>query len=80
MIEAAVTAGIAVLAGMAAITNRLHGRISSLDNRVDRIELYVAQNYVTKEDYFQQMQKLEDHMIRIENKLDQFIQRLPTQP
>ena len=79
MIEAAVTAGVARLAGMAALTNRLHGRISSLDNRVDRVELYVAQNYVTKEDYFKQMQKLEDHMIRIENKLDQFIQRLPSQ-
>lgn len=79
MIEAAVTAGVALLAGMAALTNRLHGRISSLDNRVDRVELYVAQNYVTKEDYFKQMQKLEDHMIRIENKLDQFIQRLPSQ-
>jgi uncharacterized protein HemX len=77
MIEAAVTAGIAALAAMAAVTNRLHGRISSLDNRVDRVELYVAQNYISKAEHSQQMQKLEDHMIRIETKLDAFIQRFP---
>ena len=78
MIEAAVTAGIAALAAMAAVTNRLHGRISSLDNRVDRVELYVAQNYISKAEHTQQMERLEDHMVRIESKLDQFIQRFPS--
>jgi hypothetical protein len=78
MIEAGVSATIALFAALAAVTNRLHGRITSLDNRVDRIELYVAQTYVTKEDYLNQMKRIEDHMIRIESKLDQFIQRLPS--
>jgi len=78
MIEAAVTAGIATLAAMAAVTNRLHGRISNLDNRVDRVELYVAQNYISKAEHTQQMERLEDHMVRIESKLDAFIQRFPS--
>ena len=78
MIEAAVTAGIAALAAMATVTNRLHGRISNLDNRVDRVELYVAQNYISKAEHTQQMERLEDHMVRIESKLDQFIQRFPS--
>jgi hypothetical protein len=77
MIEAAITGVIALVAGAAALTNRLHGRINSLDNRIDRLELNVATTYVTKDDHDSAMEKLESHMIRIEGKLDTFIQRYP---
>jgi hypothetical protein len=77
MIEASVSAGIAVIAGVSAVANRLHNRINSvhnriseLDNRIDRLELYFAQNYVNKGDFVVALEKMESHMIRIEEKLD----------
>ena len=73
---------IAVVAGGAAINNRLHNRInnvhdriSGLDRRIDAIELNVAQDYVSKADLSVMVQRREDHMVRIENKLDQIVLR-----
>lgn len=80
--EAIVSVVIAVVAGGAAINNRLHNRInnvhdriSGLDRRIDAIELSVAQDYVSKADLAVMVQRMEDHMIRIENKLDQIVLR-----
>ena len=55
---------------MAIATQKLHNRISDLDKRVDGIELRVAENYVTKTDLSAIMERMEAHMIRIEDKLD----------
>ena len=80
MIEAAVTAVVAAIAGGAALNNRIHNRInnvhdriSGLDRRIDAIELSVAQDYVSKADLSTMVQRMEDHMVRIENKLDQIV-------
>ena len=80
--EALVSVVIAVVAGGAAINNRLHNRInnvhdriSGLDRRIDTIELSVAQDYVSKADLAVMVQRMEDHMVRIENKLDQIVLR-----
>jgi Tfp pilus assembly protein PilF len=73
MIESIVSATIAVIAAGAAITNRTNNRISELDRRIDTFELRVATSYVPKEDFTTAMSKMEDHMIRIENKLDQIV-------
>ena len=77
-VEAAVTAVLAALAGMASVTNRLHTRINhvydrlaEMDRRVDGIELRIAEKYVSKADLAAIIKSVEDHMIRIENKLDQ---------
>ena len=77
-IEAAVTATLAALAGMASITNKLHNRInhvhdrlSEMDRRVDGVELRIAEKYVSKADLAAIIKSVEDHMIRIENGLDQ---------
>ena len=77
MIEAAVTATLAAVAGVAALTNRLHARINHLydrladhDRRVDGIELRIAEKYVSKADLAAIIKSMEDHMVRIENKLD----------
>jgi bacterioferritin (cytochrome b1) len=82
MLEATVSAIVALGAGGAAITNRLHGRINGvhnrineLDKRIDGIELRVAQEYVSKADLAEILRKMESHMIRIENKLDQIVIR-----
>jgi hypothetical protein len=73
MIEAGVSALVAVIAGGAAITNRLHNRITELDRRVDAFELRVATSYVPQEQFGEAVSKMEAHMIRIENKLDQML-------
>ena len=70
MIEVAVSIGIAAVTGMAAITTRLHGRIHELDKRIDQVELRVAEDYVSKEDLLSMMDRVEGHLIRLENKLD----------
>ena len=80
--EAIVAAVIAIVAGGSALNNRLHNRInnvhdriSGLDRRIDAIELSVAQDYVSKADLSTMVQRMEDHMVRIENKLDQIVLR-----
>ena len=80
--EAIVSVVIAAVAGGAALNNRLHNRInnvhdriSGLDRRIDAIELNVAQDYVSKADLAVMVQRMEDHMVRIENKLDQIVLR-----
>lgn len=77
MIEAGVSAGIALVAAMAALNTRVHNRINELDKKVDNIELSVAKNYVSRTEHFQAMERIEEHMVRIEQKLDLFIQNYP---
>tara|TARA_B100000073_G_scaffold165831_1_gene137296 strand:- start:45 stop:299 length:255 start_codon:yes stop_codon:yes gene_type:complete len=82
MMESVVAAVIAIIAGGAALNNRIHNRIgnvhdriSGLDRRIDNLELTVAQEYVSKSDLAALVSRMEDHMIRIENKLDQIALR-----
>jgi len=80
MTEALVTAVIAAVGAGAALNNRLHNRInsvheriSSLGRRLDDIQLNVATDYVTKAELADLLKRMEDHMVRIENKLDQIV-------
>ena len=80
MIEAGVAAALAIITGLAAVTNRLHKRIdevqanvTEVDRRVDTAELAMARNYVFKTDFERAFEKMEDHMVRIETKLDQML-------
>jgi len=75
MIEAGVSAVIALVAAGAALTNKVHNRITEIDKRLDTFELRVATSYVPKQDFETAVQKIEDHMIRIETKLDQMLLR-----
>lgn len=77
MIEAAVSAGIALVAAMATLHTRTDNRIAKLDRRVDEVELSIARNYVSRTEHFQAMERIEEHMVRIEGKLDVFIQNYP---
>jgi uncharacterized coiled-coil protein SlyX len=61
--------------GMAAIHSRTNQRVSELDRRIDQMELRVAEKYVPRNELSNALQKMEDHMIRIENKLDQIALR-----
>ena len=82
MIEASISAVVAIVAGGAALNNRLHNRINSvhdrisaLDRRLDGVELTVANDYVKKAELAELLKRMEDHMVRIENKLDQIVLR-----
>ena len=71
MIEGLVAVAIAALSGLGVITTRLHNRIDALDKRVDEFSLTVATDYLSKEDFSKCLDRVETHMLRIENKLDQ---------
>ena len=70
MLEAVVTLSIAAFTGMSVLTQRLHTRINELDKRIDKVELRVASEYVTKTELSAIMERMESHLIRIEEKMD----------
>ena len=73
MIEAVIPVFIAGATGVSVLISRLHHRVSTLDHRVDAFELRVASDYVSKADLNEIVDRVEAHMIRIENKLDRII-------
>lgn len=70
MLEAGVTLGIAAATALVVLTNRLHNRIFQIDKRVDQVELRVAEQYVSKTDLDNMIVRVEQHLIRLEDKLD----------
>lgn len=68
MIEAAVTVAIAAATGLGAYTAKLNDRINS-------IELRVAEKYIPREEVSLILTRFEDHMVRIEQKLDNLISK-----
>jgi len=73
MLEAVVPIALAGATGFSVLITRLHSRVNALDNRVDKFELRVASDYVSKTDLNEIVDRVEAHMIRIENKLDKII-------
>ena len=74
MIEAGITVGVAIVGVLSAVSTRLHNRIHELDRRLDQTELRIAENYLTKTEFSMTLERVESHMLRIENKLDKLIQ------
>lgn len=70
MPEVIATIAIASVTGLGVLNQRLHSRITDLDRRIDAVELTVARDYVAKADLNEIVERVEAHMIRIENKLD----------
>ena len=75
MIEAAVSAVIAAFTGVIAVHSRMGGRITDVDRRIDQVELRIAESYVKREELAVALQKMENHMLRIEDKLDTLAMR-----
>ena len=79
MIEAILTGVVSLVigasGGMAALNSRTSNKVSELDRRIDQMELRIAEKYVPRHELSNALQKMEDHMIRIENKLDQIVLR-----
>ena len=71
--EVIATIAIACVTGLGVLNHRLHSRITDLDRRIDNVELSVARDYVSKTDLNEIIERVESHMVRIENKLDRII-------
>jgi uncharacterized coiled-coil protein SlyX len=73
MVEALVSGTIAIATAIIALHSRMHSRISDVDKRIDHVELRIAEKYVQREELSSALEKMEDHMVRIEGKLDKLI-------
>ena len=70
IIAVAATVVTAIVASMSSLLSRLHRRVDLLDKRLDGVEIRVATDYVSKKDLTSIVNRVESHMIRIEEKLD----------
>ena len=70
MLEAIIPVGVALATGFSVLISRIHHRVHELDKRVDKVELRVATDYLSKADFNTTLERVEAHMVRIENKLD----------
>ena len=70
MVEALIPIGVAAATGFSVLIRGLYTRVHELDQRVDVFELRVAENYVSKETFTNALERVEQRMIRIENKID----------
>jgi chromosome segregation ATPase len=79
MIEALITGVVSLIIGVGGgvltVNSRSNTRMDQIDRRIDGIELRFAEKYVPRQELANALQKMEDHMIRIENKLDQIALR-----
>ena len=80
MVESIISAAVAVVTGGAVLTSRMHSRIMELDKRIDQVELGMAQAYVSKGDFDRTLERVEGHMIRIENKIDELVRNNNQRP
>ena len=70
MIEALIPVAVAAATGFSVLIRGLYTRVHELDQRVDRFELRIAEDYVTKDSFSAALERVEQRMIRIENKID----------
>ena len=70
MVEALVPVAVAAATGFSVLIRGLYTRVYELDQRVDKFELRVAEDYLSKESFSQALERVEQRIIRIENKID----------
>lgn len=75
MIEAVIPAVIAAVSGGAVLFSRVHNRIHDLDRRVDAVELRMVESFVSKGDFNNALDRMEAHLIRIEKKMDDLVNK-----
>lgn len=73
MVEAIVSAGLAVITGGFILTSKINSKIDKVDKRIDQVELCMARSYISKTDFATTLERVEAHMIRIEDKLDELV-------
>ena len=75
MIESLIPAAIAIVTGTAVLFNKVNQRVTQLDHRVDKLELKLVESFTTKQEFSAAMERMESHMIRIEDKLDKLVDK-----
>ena len=70
MVEALIPVVLAAATGFSVLIRGLYTRVHELDQRVDKFELRIAEDYVTKESFSNALERVEQRIIRIENKID----------
>jgi hypothetical protein len=79
MLEAIITGVFTLVIGIAggviSVSGKASSRMNVIEEKITQIELRVAEKYVQREELSTALRKMEDHMIRIENKLDQIVLR-----
>ena len=70
MLEVLIPVGVALSTGFSVLIKNLHSRIGELDSRLDTVELRMATDYLSKSEFSRALERVEAHMVRIENKLD----------
>ena len=73
MFEAVIPIALAGATGFSVLISRLHSRVSELDKRLDGFELRVAESYLSKAEFSTALERVEAHMVRIEQKLDNLV-------
>ena len=74
MLEVLIPVGVALSTGFSVLISKLHSRIGELDKRLDGVELRIVSDYLSKAEFSTALERVEAHMIRIENKLDKLAQ------
>ena len=75
MFEQAIPLVIAAITGGGVLFNRVHNRMHALDSRIDKLELRMVESFVPKTEFGQAMERVELHMLRIEEKLDKLVDK-----
>ena len=75
MVEAVIPIAVATVSGVGILFTRVNQRVSDLDKRIDIFELRISENYVPKTELSTALERVEQHMIRIENKLDSLVNK-----
>ncbi len=70
MVEVLIPVGVALSTGFSVLISKLHSRIGELDERLDKVELRIATDYLSKSEFSAALERVEAHMVRIETKLD----------
>lgn len=70
--EQVVALGIALVTGGGWMTSKVFGRMRALEDRIDRMPL----EYVLKQDYIREMEKMNSEFHAINTKLDKLVERL----
>lgn len=70
--EQVIALSIALVTGGGWMTSKVFGRMRALEDRIDRMPL----EYVLKQDYIREMEKMNTEFHQINTKLDKLVERL----
>jgi len=62
----------AAISGAGWFTSKIFGRMRALEDRIDRMPL----EYVLKQDYIREMEKMNEEFYSINNKLDKLMEKI----